>query len=50
MAVGWADNLFIGDDGGLVFGIVLMDDGRDLVLLRSGRTAGKGENTGDYED
>ena len=50
MAVGWADNLFIWDDGGLVFGIVLIDEGCDVLFIRSGRTAGKGENTGDYED
>ena len=50
MAVGWTDNLFIRDDGGLVFGIMLIDDWCDVVFIRSGRTAGKGENTGDYED
>ena len=50
MAVGWTDNLFLRDDGSLVFGIMLMDDRCEVVFLRSGRTANKCENTGDYED
>ena len=50
MAVGSAYNLFIRDGGGFVPGIVLMNDWCDLLFIRSGRTANKFENTGDYDD